>query len=136
METNCRGCSFHKFPYKAQSPIRVGGSYPIKTFNNKEDVWEVTKALMKEISETINFHDACYSLSKQIPIYSCPKIFKDSKYDRDINRYYYCKEMNTSPYEGSFDKQPAKWVEKYYIIKGAYSKIEEVAIKKANKKGN
>ena len=41
--------------------------------------------------------------------------------------------MNVSPYEGSYNKQPSKWVEKYYIIKSILNKLESVERQKANK---
>ena len=133
LEKNCEGCRFHKFPYKIQSPVKSKGIYPLVTFNNKDDIWEVTMQLINEYS-SLKFHDMCYSISRQIYYFSCPNIFKTNNFIEDINRYYYCKDMGVPPYEGSYNKQPAKWVEKYYIIKGAFSKLEEVHIKKSNSK--
>jgi hypothetical protein len=65
-----------------------------------------------------------------LPFFTCIDNFIDEDIQKDIKRYIYCKELGTSPYEGSFDKQPALWVDKYFVIKKAFAKFETNQISK------
>ena len=105
--------------------------------NNRDDVWEITMQLYNKELENSGFLDAAYSVSRQLFFYTCPNLITGTNPDNSfaINQYHYCKEMNTPAYEGSFHKQPAKWLERWYIIRGALAKLESIQIKKA-KKGN
>ena len=111
----------------------INRRYPIIEFYGVNDIWEVAIKLFQEYKDDLSFSDAAYSVSKQIPIFACKNMLVNPTYIKDLNRYLYCKEMNVSPYEGSYDKQPVKWIEKYYIIQGILNKLESVQIKKANK---
>ena len=107
--------------------------YSVKEFNGLDDIWEIAIKLYEEYKKELPFTDAVYTVSKQLTVFSCPNHFHDEEFTSDINMYFYCKDMNVSPYEGSYNKQPSKWVEKYYIIKSILNKLESVERQKANK---
>ena len=44
---------------------------------------------------------------------------------RDIERYIYCEQFNVPPYPGAYGDQPAKWVRRAFIIKGALAKKQK-----------
>tara|TARA_R100000781_G_scaffold28092_1_gene20811 strand:- start:383 stop:529 length:147 start_codon:yes stop_codon:yes gene_type:complete len=45
----------------------------------------------------------------------------------------YCKDNNVPPYEGDYGKQPALWVDRYFIIRKAMAKKEKAMIEKSKK---
>jgi len=49
-----------------------------------------------------------------------------------INKYFYCKEFNTSPFEGAYDDLPANWLDFVNIIQGEIPEIQ----KEVNRRGN
>ena len=62
--------------------------------------------------------------------YGCANFLIDSKIQKDIAKYFYCLDFNTPAYSGTYGKQPNKWIEKYYIIKQAVSKKEQIEMEK------
>jgi hypothetical protein len=96
----------------------------------------VIKELVREVSDKGgSYYGAAYSASRQLFLFACPNLITNSKqFLNDIRKYHYCKDMNTPAYPGSYEKQPAKWIDKYYIIRGSLGKLEEVEIKKRQKK--
>jgi|TARA_B100000519_G_scaffold159282_1_gene140992 hypothetical protein len=66
-----------------------------------------------------------------MPFFACRNIFYSKSIQKDIQRYVYCKDLGTSPYEGSYNEHPAIWVEKYFIIKSSFAKLEKMQIDKA-----
>ena len=54
---------------------------------------------------------------------------EDGTVERDIQRYVYCDNFNTQPYPGSYGQQPARWVQKSFIIKSEMNKATNKAIK-------
>ena len=44
---------------------------------------------------------------------------------KDIERYVYCEQFGISPYSGSYGKQPAKWVDRAFIIKNTFAKKQK-----------
>ena len=137
MGNGCGGCPYHEFPYEAQPPILIDGKRVYQTFTCKEDVWEIVDLLIEEVYENNKKgkeFDVAQSINSQLPFFACRNIVYDKEIQRDIQRYVYCKDNNVSPYEGDYGKQPALWVEKYFIIKAAFAKKERTAIDKGNKK--
>ena len=133
MDNWCEGCSYHQFPYKAQLPIIIDGKREERTFSCKEDVYDVVKLLIKETKE-INSKgksfDVALSVSKQMPFFSCMNILYNQDAQKDIEKYIYCKEFGISPYSGSYNEQPKKWVDKMFLIKKALTKREQSMIDK------
>ena len=57
------------------------------------------------------------NIYEQLPFFCCVNHILDEKSQKDIARYIYCIEANTSPYSGSYGEIPVKWIEKHFIIK-------------------
>lgn len=49
---------------------------------------------------------------------------------KDISKYFYCKEFGISPYPGSYGEQPSRWIQKTSIINRATNIREDREIKK------
>ena len=92
------------------------------------------------IEETEDFNneggksfDIALSVSKQMPHFSCMNILYDKDAQKNIEKYIYCKEFGISPYSGSYNEQPKRWVDRAFLIKKALAKREESMINKQNK---
>ena len=133
----CGGCKYHSFPYKAESPVRVDGKTQVLEFVCKDDIWEVIDAIKKE-SEDLKSKgyniDITKNIASQIAFFACPEMLKDPKYIEMINKYIYCKETNVPPYPGSYGEQPFRWVKRFFAIKSALNKKEQIEMKKQRAK--
>ena len=69
------------------------------------------------------------SVKSQLPFFACNNIIYDKDLQRDIQRYLYCDSFNTKAYPGSYGDQPARWVQKSFIIKNETSKPLKKAVK-------
>ena len=76
--------------------------------------------------------DIANSVVSQLPFFACSKAIYSEECQKEIERYYYCKEFGIQPYPGSFEDQPASWIENVFIIKSALNKREKKAYAKAN----
>ncbi|MAG76076.1 MAG: hypothetical protein CL811_04870 [Colwelliaceae bacterium] len=137
--SSCGGCKYHKFPYKAQLPIRVDGAYPTWEFKNKDDIWKVTDLIEEETIKVnkkkgMEF-DLAVSINAQLPFFTCRNIFLERSMQKDIQRYLYCEKFGTSPYKGDYGEQPCLWVDKVSIIRSALAKLEKNNIDKAKNNG-
>ena len=116
-------------------PIKGFG---FREFTCKEDVWDAIDMLIEEtihINSTSNKQfDVSMSVKSQIPFFACSNNIFNSNLQKDIKRYMYCKENSVPPYSGSFGDQPFIWVEKYFIIKNAFAKLEKSIIDKQKDK--
>ena len=74
------------------------------------------------------------SIIAQLPFFTCNNHFFDKDIQKDIERYIYCKDNNVPPYRGSYDEQPALWIERYFIIKTAFAKKGKQIANKQRKK--
>ena len=139
MDNWCKGCSFHEFPYKTQVPILIDGKREERTFTCEEDVYDIIKLLIRE-TEDFNSKgksfDVALSVSKQLPFFSCMNILYNKEYQKDIEKYLYCKEFNIPAYSGTYGEQPKKWVDRAFLIRNALSKREQTMIDKQNRKAN
>ena len=77
------------------------------------------------MSEEGKEFDIPQSISAQIPFFACPNSVIDHNIQTDIRRYLYCIATNVSPYEGDYGKQPALWIDRFFIIKSALAKNEK-----------
>ena len=139
MANGCGGCPYHSYPYKARIPILVDGVRETKTFTCKEDVWEVIELLIDEAESQKQGGqsvDVAQSISSQIPFFACKNVLSSKEYQNDVARYVYCKEFGVSPYPGDYSKHPFRWVEKSFIIKTAFAKMENAQLEKAKKDGS
>ena len=134
MNKGCGGCPYCKFPYKALIPIFINGKREKVTFNNVDDIWSVVDLLIEEIIENnqsgMSF-DLAQSISSQLPFFACYNNLTDKEILRDVQRYIYCKELGVSPYKEEFGKHPALWIDRFFVIKKAFAKMEATAINKA-----
>ena len=66
-------------------------------------------------------------LSDYVEIFTgiCPKSVLDNQVYHLINRYFYCKEFNIQPFNGSYDDQPSKWLFMCNIIKSELNELEK-----------
>lgn len=128
MDKSCDGCQFHSYPYKATIPILINGKRPNRLFNNKEDVLDVIKLLIEEVKENNKLgkeFDIATSVSSQLPFFCCPNSIIDIEFQEDISKYIYCKDSSIPAYPGTYKDQPKRWVNKFYVIKNALSKLEK-----------
>ena len=136
----CGGCKFHKFPYEAQIPVKVDGQYKTRIFTCEKDVWEVVDLIIEETKEmnenTGKSFSVASSVKSQLPFFACSNIMYGDKFQKDIERYIYCENFGIAPYPGSYGSQPARWVQKSYIIKKAINKIKEKSSKNVSKHNN
>ena len=109
----------------------------LKEFESEDDVWEIIDLLIQECKymneSTGKEFDVANSVIAQIPFFACFNNFISREYQEDIKRFVYCQETNVQPYEGSYEQQPYRWVEKYFVIKNAFAKKEQNLIEKSKK---
>ena len=111
---------YHTYPYKARIPILIDGKYETRIFTSKKDIDSVIKLLInevKEINKEGNKFNIAESIVKQLPFFACANVLLDKQSQKDISRYIYSEQFGISPYKGSYGEQPAKWVEKSFLIK-------------------
>ena len=110
----------------------VDGSYETRIFKNSEDVWEVIDLIIEETREmnakNNKSFDISASVQSQLPFFACQNILFDKEIQNDIERYIYCDNFKTPAYSGSYDEQPARWVQKSFLIKKNLNKIQNKAI--------
>ena len=115
----------------------VDGSYETRIFKNNDDVWEVVDLIIEETREMNAKHgksfDISASVQSQLPFFACNNIIFYKKIQKDISRYIYCENFKTPAYPGCYGEQPARWVQKSYIIKKALNRIQNKAIKDGSK---
>ena len=73
-----------------------------------------------------------------MPFFTCRNIILDKDTYKDIQRYIYCKDLGISAYKGCYGEQPALWVDKYFVMKTAFGKLEKnqiAQVKRENKNG-
>ena len=76
------------------------------------------------------------NVHKQLPFFACQNIIYDKQLQNDIKKYIYCKDFGISAHTGSYGDQPAKWVEKTFILKSTFAKQEKDAIDGSRKNNN
>ena len=103
-----------------------------------DDVWYVIKLLKEEVEEhnatserKFEIHEA---IKSHLPFFACTNNFINKEYQRDIQRYTYCKKMKVPPYEGSYGEQPFRWVNRAFAIKTAIAKKEKREIENGKNK--
>ena len=69
-----------------------------------------------------------------MPFFTCRNIFFDKDIQKDIQKYVYCTDLGVSPHKGDFGEQPAMWIDKYFIIKKTFAKLEKSQISEARQK--
>ena len=120
-------------------PVRIDGKLKTRTFKCDEDVWEVIDLLIeeaKEYNEKGKEFDIAKSVNAQLPFFCCKNIVQSREHQKDIERYIYSEQFGISPYPGSYGEQPAKWVDRAFIIKNALAKKQKDQIDASTRKDN
>ena len=120
-------------------PIRIDGKLEVRTFKNDDDVWEIIDLLIaeaKEFNEQGKEFDIAKSINAQLPFFCCKNIVQSREHQKDIERFIYSEQFGIPPYPGSYGEQPAKWVDRAFIIKGALAKKQKDQIDGARKDNN
>jgi hypothetical protein len=71
-----------------------------------------------------------------LPFFCCKNVVQSREIQKDIERYVYCEQFNIPPYSGSYGDQPAKWVDRAFIIKNALAKKQKDQIDGTRKDNN
>ncbi len=133
----CAGCRWCNFPYKAKSTIRdEKGSFPLVTYRNEDDVWEMIKKLYNEASKLSNdmSDDPIVDVLYQLPYFCCPNVILDQEIQDDISMYVYCEDTKTQPFPGTYGDVPAKWLHIHFFLKNAISARQAEYRKKYERK--
>ena len=123
---------YHNYPYEAKIPILINGQYEIRYFTSTDEVWDVIQLLIDETKEHIQEGSKLHiaeSVMSQLPFFACKNIITDEKSQKDIARFLYSKQFNTSSYKGSYGEQPKKWVEKSFVLNYLLERQKAKAIK-------
>ena len=135
----CGGCQYVEYPYKTQIPVLVDGVRPVWEFKSDDDIWKVVNLIVQETrefnTEKGKKFDIEQSVQAQLPFFCCKNRMFDKEIQKDIQRYMYCEQFGISPYEGDYGKQPCLWVEKVFIIKKSFARLESNKINKAKRNG-
>ena len=115
-------------------PIYINGKRPVVKFECDDDVWGIVDLIITE-TMTLNKEgrkqfDVIQSIKSQLPFFACKRAIYSKDCQIDIERYYYCKEFGIAPYPGTYEDQPASWIQKAFIIKSAINKREKEAYAK------
>jgi hypothetical protein len=97
------------YPYEAQVPVLIDGSYPMQTFTSDKDVWDVIDLVVeetKEANEKGGTFNIAESIMAQLPFFACQNLFLTKESQKDISRFVYSKDFGISPYKGSYGEQP------------------------------
>ena len=109
-----------------------------KEFTCDEDVWEIIDLLIQEVKDnnkkSNKDFDIAQSVNAQIPFFACKNVIFDKGLQDDIRRYVYCKDSGVHPYKGSYSEQPAIWIDKFFIIKNSFAKLEQAYVNKIKEK--
>ena len=113
-------------------PVMVDGQYETRIFSCEQDVWDVVDLIIWETKEMNEQSGKSFSPSSsvksQLPFFACNNIIFDKEFQQDIERYIYCENFKTPAYPGSYDQQPALWIQKSFLIKKALNKIQNKAV--------
>ena len=113
----------------------INGVREVRKFEKTEDVWKVIDLIIKE-SKELNEEgmelDMGKSVSSQLPFFCCPNLIQSRECQKDIERYVYCEQFGIPPYPGSYGEQPAKWVDKAFLIKNTFAKDQIDGSRKNN----
>jgi hypothetical protein len=122
---------YHEYPYKAQIPVLIEGSYTTRTFTSDDDVWDVIRLIIDETKEE-NKKGRSFNIAKsvmaQLPFFSCTNLIMNVESQKDIARFMYARQFKISPYKGSYGEQPKKWVEKSFLLTNLIERQKAKAI--------
>ena len=120
-------------------PIRINDKYEARIFKCDDDVWQIIDLLIqetKEYNEKGKEFDIAKSVNAQLPFFCCKNILRSRSIQKDIERYIYSEQFSVPPYKGSYGEQPAKWVDRAFIIKKVLANKEKEQIDARTRNSN
>ena len=85
-----------------------------------EDVWDYVLRLQDEATD-LGQNNTLKSIYAQIPFFACTNFFYSKNCQKDITKYLYCDDTNTTPFSGGYCNTTNIWKEKHFLIKQALS---------------
>ena len=124
--------AFKKHPYTAKSVIQGQNSI---TFSDKT---QLKSYIYQVYEEALSFgkntpSGAILDTFAQIPFFCNMETLLDTKFQGDLQRYSYCQDTGSPPYEGGYGSTPKIWIEKYFIIKGVINTHQQREVKRGRK---
>jgi len=106
----------------------------MRTFTSDKDVWDVIDLIIEETKnmEGQKFNIAG-SVSAQLPFFACKNLILDKQAQKDIARFIYSKDFGTPPYKGTYGDQPARWIEKSFLLKNLIERQKAKAMENHGK---
>ena len=104
-----------------------------------DDVWQIIDLLIqetKDYNEKGKEFDIAKSVNAQLPFFCCKNILRSRSIQKDIERYIYSEQFSVPPYKGSYGEQPAKWVDRAFIIKKVLANKEKEQIDARTRNSN
>ena len=91
--------------------------------------------LLIEETKTMNIEGQKFNIAEsvmaQLPFFACNNLILDKEAQKDIARFIYSKDFGISPYKGSYGEQPARWIEKSFLLKNLIERQKNKAMKNA-----
>tara|TARA_R100000234_G_scaffold101565_1_gene70649 strand:- start:182 stop:589 length:408 start_codon:yes stop_codon:yes gene_type:complete len=124
--------AFDKYPYKAKSVLQGQDNI---VFNDKKQlksyIYQVYEEALGFKNNTIS--GAILDTFSQIPFFCNMETLLDTKFQGDLQRYSYCQDTGTPPFDGGFGSTPKIWIDKYFIIKGVINTHQQREVKRGRK---
>lgn len=96
--------------------------------------------LLIEETKTMNIEGQKFNIAEsvmaQLPFFACNNLILDKDAQKDIARFIYSKDFGISPYKGSYGEQPARWIEKSFLLKNLIERQKNKAMKNARHNNN
>tara|TARA_R100001510_G_C7643998_1_gene201490 strand:+ start:543 stop:950 length:408 start_codon:yes stop_codon:yes gene_type:complete len=124
--------AFDKYPYTTRSVLQGQGNITII------DKTQLKSYIYQVYDEALGFKKnsvsgAILDTFAQIPFFCNMETLLDTKFQGDLQRYSYCQDTGSPPYEGGFGSTPKIWIEKYFIIKGVINTHQQREVKRGRK---
>lgn len=110
---SCNGdCGFESYPYFIQNPI----SRELQEITNQGDFQALVFQLAQNIPQSYSIGQQMY-WNLCMHRCACPNNLYDEWSTKVMKRYVYCRDNpSTPPFEGSYDQQPAWWLDAISVL--------------------
>lgn len=112
------------FGQKQEFPIVYTSDFKPKWSVECSNQSELLDCILREYQHYLDNHDH-RSLYKSVLAKFDQRLLLDREIQAMIERYNYCTATNTPPFPGSYDDQPAYWVDFVNILLGELPKMSE-----------
>ena len=126
LEQSCGGCKFCEMPYEFTSIIEEDNGLIIE-IKDEKTLWSYISRLKKEaneLSKNGSDQNIIYNVFEQLPFFCCTNNLVDEDAQYNIKKYIYCDKTKIPAYPGNFGDQPARWIERYFIIENAINQMK------------